>query len=75
MVLEVEPLPIINTDLFDKYPKLKKHLVLTSDDDISEIANKIDSVKENREIIIKEYEKFRKKYSEESKKNIIKFLK
>lgn len=64
-----------NTDIFDKYPKLKKFLVLKSDDDISEIANKIDSVKENREVIIKEYEKFRKKYSEESKKNIIKFLK
>ena len=69
------PCVLGNTDIFDKYPKLKKFLVLKSDDDISEIANKIDSVKENREIIIKEYEKFRKKYSEESKKNIIKFLK
>lgn len=64
-----------NTDIFDKYPKLKKYLVLKSDDDISEIANKIDNAKENREIIIKEYEKFRKKYSEESKKDIEKFLK
>lgn len=64
-----------NTDLFDKYPKLKKHLVLTSDDDISEIASKINDAKNNKDIIIKEYEKFREKYSIESKKNIEKFLK
>lgn len=64
-----------NTDLFDKYPKLKKHLVLTSDDDISEIASKINDAKNNKDIIIKEYEKFRGKYSIESKKNIEKFLK
>ena len=69
------PCVLGNTDIFDKYPKLKKHLVLTSDDDISEIASKINDAKNNKDIIIKEYEKFREKYSIESKKNIEKFLK
>lgn len=64
-----------NTDIFDKYPKLKASLVLESDDDINEIASKIDGAKENRETILKEYDKFRKKYSLDSKKTIEKFLK
>ncbi len=64
-----------NTDIFDKYTKLKKYLVLESDDDINEIASKINTIKENKEDILKEYAKFRKKYSEESKKTIEKLLK
>lgn len=64
-----------NTDIFDKYPKLKKLLVLESDDDINEIAFKINLIKENKELIIKEYDKFRKDYSLKSKKNIETFLK
>lgn len=64
-----------NTDIFDKYPKLKKYLVLNSDDDINEIAEKIKFVKENKEAILKEYEKFRKKYTEQSKKTIENILK
>jgi len=64
-----------NTDIFDKFPKLKKYLVLESDDDINEIASKINTIKENKEDILKEYAKFRKKYSEESKKIIEKLLK
>lgn len=64
-----------NTDLFDKYPKLKKYLVLESDDDINEIVYKINNIKENKEVILKEYAKFRAKYSVESKKTIEKLLK
>lgn len=64
-----------NTDIFDKYPKLKKYLVLNSDDDINEIADKINEIKNNRETILKEYDKFRKDYSKKSIESIEKFLK
>lgn len=64
-----------NTDIFDKYPKLKTYLVLQSDDDISEIANKIKNVKENNKDILQMYEKFRESYSKNSKSSIDKFLK
>ncbi|MEE0699665.1 MAG: hypothetical protein U0M66_03680 [Bacilli bacterium] len=64
-----------NAGIFDKYPKLKKYLVLESDDDINEIAIKINNAKEKRTEILSEYEKFRGKYSLESKKSIEKLLK
>lgn len=64
-----------NTDIFDKCPKLKKYLVLESDDDINEIADKINKIKENSGIILSEYSKFRTKYSLESRKTIEKLLK
>lgn len=64
-----------NTEIFDKYPNLKKYLVLDSDDDISEIANKIKAIKENKEEILKEYIKFRTDYSKKSIKSIKEFLK
>ncbi len=51
-----------NTDIFDNYPKLKKYLVLDSDDDIGEIAHKINCIRENRDTILKEYDKYRKEY-------------
>ena len=63
-----------NTTIFDDYPILKQYLVLDSDDDISEIANKINSIKENKDTIMKSYDKFREKYTENSKKTINKFL-
>ena len=69
------PCVLGNTDIFDKYSKLKKFLVLESDDDINEIASKINLVKENRELIINEYDKFRKDYSLKSKNNIETLLK
>ena len=64
-----------NTSIFNSYPKLKKYLSLESDDDINEIANKINLVKENKEEILKEYDKFRKSYSKDSKELLNKFLK
>ena len=64
-----------NTDIFDKFPKLKEYLVLNSDDDINEIAFKINNIKENYELIMKEYDKFRNKYTTQSKKQINSFIK
>ena len=64
-----------NTSMLDKYPVLKKYLTLESDDDINEIANKINGIKENKELILKEYDKYRKNYSKKSKELLNKFLK
>ena len=64
-----------NTDFFDGYPELKENLVLNSDDDISEIAQKINNVKLNGDKIIESYKEFRKKYSEQSKESIVNFIK
>lgn len=63
-----------NTDLFDQYPVLKEYLIMDSDDDIPEIARRIENAKENREKIMKEYRKFRKEYSKLSKKSIKEIL-
>jgi hypothetical protein len=63
-----------NTQIFDKYPKLKNYLVLDSDDDINEISYKIKNIKENKDEILEEYNKFRQKYIKESKVSIDKFL-
>lgn len=63
-----------NTEIFDDFPILKKYLVLESDDDISEIAKKINIIKTEKDIIMNNYEKFRNKYTEKSKKTITKFL-
>lgn len=51
------PCIVGNTDCFDKSKYLKEHLVIKSDDDINEIVEKINYVKENREKIIEEYKK------------------
>lgn len=53
---------------------LKDNLVLKSDDNINEIAAKINIVSKNRSKIVNEYEKERLKYSEKSKKSINNFL-
>lgn len=63
-----------NTDFFDNYPKLKKYLVLESDDDINEISQKINLIKYNRNMIIDEYNKNRDKYTKSSKQSIDGFL-
>ena len=61
-----------NTDFFDGNLKLKKYLVLDSDDDIGEIADRINLIRENKETIMKEYKKFREKYIVDSAKSISK---
>ena len=55
-----------NTDFFDNNKILKEYLVLESDDDIEEIANRINLVRENKKLILKEYKKFRVDYSKEA---------
>ena len=61
--------------MFDNNQKLRKYLILESDDDINEIASKIKIIKSEKDKIISEYKKFREKYSSESKKSIEKLLK
>ena len=51
------PCLVGNTTFFDNNKYLKEHLVIKSDDDINEIANKINFVKNNREKIMNEYSK------------------
>lgn len=63
-----------NTNIFDNFPILKKYLVLECKDDISEIANKIDLIRKDKQVIISEYRKFRKKYAEQSQMTISSFL-
>lgn len=58
------PCIVGNTDFFDKNEILKKYLVVTSDDDINEIRDKLLEVKKNKSLIMKEYKKFRKSYKE-----------
>ena len=69
------PCIIGNTHLLDNDEKLKKMLVLDSDDDVNEICEKIDNVLENKKEIEKLYSIWRKKYSDNSKKLIEKFVK
>lgn len=64
-----------NCSLFDNYPVLKKYLVLESDDDVDEIADKIINFEKNRNVIFEEYKKFRNDYSKESKKIIDNLMK
>ncbi len=51
------PCLVGNTTYFDNNKYLKEHLVVKSDDDINEIVDKINFIKNNREKIINEYSK------------------
>ena len=51
------PCIVGNCNLFDKNKYLKENIVVKSDDDINEIAEKINFAKQNRERIILEYNK------------------
>lgn len=53
------PCIVGNTDFFDNNKYLKEHLVVKSDDDINEIVEKINYVKDNRKKIVEEYQKYR----------------
>ncbi len=64
-----------NTDIFDDYKYLKEQLVLTSDDDVNEIANKIELIRKNSTKILEEYKKYREDYKKKSKKSVNDFLK
>ncbi|MBQ7141170.1 MAG: hypothetical protein IJO32_06690 [Bacilli bacterium] len=51
-----------NTNLLNDNNTLKEMLVLKSDDDINEITEKIKNIKNNYNLIMKEYKKWRTKY-------------
>lgn len=63
-----------NTRMLDKYTELKEYLVVDSDDDSNEIADKITRAIDNKEKIIKLYQKFKKDYDQECLKLANKFL-
>lgn len=69
------PCIVGNTDFFDSNKLLKEYLVMNSDDDINEIKDRINNVNKNRDIIIKEYQKFRTKYIKEAQQSMKQFLK
>ena len=51
------PCIVGNTNYFDNNKYLKENLVVKSDDDLREISEKIDFVRNNRDKIRQEYEK------------------
>lgn len=53
------PVIVGNTDFYDNSKYLKEHLVVKSDDDINEIVEKINFVKNNYERIMSEYNKIK----------------
>jgi hypothetical protein len=63
-----------NTSLFDDYPILKENLVLKSDDDINEIAEKVNGIDSVRKVILEEYKNFKKDYSMKTVKLLKEFL-
>jgi glycosyltransferase involved in cell wall biosynthesis len=54
--------------------KLEDYLIVKSEDDIDEIADKIKYALENKEEIMNIYKEWKKKYDEESKTSVIEFL-
>ena len=63
-----------NTTLFDTNSYLKNKLVLKSDDDINEIKLKIEDALKCKDKIMNEYNKFRKEYSNNSRKSVLNFV-
>ncbi len=63
-----------NSKILDNYKDLKKFLVVDSDDDCNEIADKITKAINNRGKIVKLYQKFKKDYDKECLKLTNKFL-
>ena len=63
-----------NSFLTDEYPVMNEYLVVWSDDDINEIAEKVKSAINNKDKVLKEYKKFRAEYSEMTKGLTRKFL-
>lgn len=63
-----------NNSVLNDNEYLKRNLQVKSDDDVNEIADKIENIKKNKDEILKEYSKFRKIYSSDSKKSISEFL-
>lgn len=62
-----------NTSILDNNQKLKEYLVMKSDDDVNEIANRAKEVIKNKDKILKLYSEFRKEYKEEVKNKLEEF--
>ena len=67
------PCIIGNNDILEDCPELKSRLQVESDDDIDEIANKIEEVEKTKNEILQNYESFRYTYTQKSKKSIDEF--
>ncbi len=63
-----------NNELLKDDELLNSMLTVKSDDNVNEIAEKIEIVKKNRRQIFKEYKTFRKNYSKLSKDSVNEFL-
>ena len=63
-----------NSFISSDYPVLAKALVLKSDDDANEIADKIKLLSEKRDDVMEEYVRFRADYSKKTKELLNKFL-
>lgn len=68
------PVLLGNNTLFFKGTKLEKYLIVKSDDDISEIAKKLDYLITNNKKIIEDYKEIKKEYDSLSKELIKKFI-
>ena len=62
-----------NTSMLDNNKKLKEYLVMKSDDDVNEIADRVKNAIKNKKEILKLYSDFRKEYKEETNKRVEKF--
>ena len=62
-----------NTSMLDNNKKLKEYLVMKSDDDVNEIADRVKNAIKNKKEILKLYSDFRKEYKEETIKRVEKF--
>lgn len=62
-----------NTSILDNNKKLKEYLVMKSDDDVNEIADRVKNAIKNKKEILKLYSDFRKEYKEETNKRVEKF--
>ena len=68
------PCVVGNNTFLGNYPELSKFLVMESDDDVNEIAEKIIDCVINRDEILKKYKKFRKDYSKRASRLAEDFL-
>ncbi|MDD2376440.1 MAG: hypothetical protein PHD15_03600 [Clostridia bacterium] len=63
-----------NNHHYFKNTKLEEYLIVKSEDDIDEIANKAKYALDNKEEIINIYKEWKKKYDEESIASVIQFI-
>ena len=68
------PCIVGNNFFLTGYGQLKEQLMVKSDDNVNEIVKMIKGVPDNVEMIMKEYNAFRKEYSKISRKTVQQFL-